>query len=238
MCGEQRLRQLAATRRVGSPPRVRGTDAESLMERGQARITPACAGNRLQQRQGPQKNKDHPRVCGEQLYPYRALSASMGSPPRVRGTDCPAANASCGCGITPACAGNRIRRKEFNTIKKDHPRVCGEQCVRRESHPRLSGSPPRVRGTGTVSKLPRGFQGITPACAGNSRVCRKSGMDGRDHPRVCGEQSHALALLLFFIGSPPRVRGTGGIFRVQRHDARITPACAGNRYRAGPRRVH
>ena len=50
-----------------------------------------------------------------------------------------------------------------------------------------------------------------------------------DHPRVCGEQAtldggHGVRL-----GSPPRVRGTGGDTFMIQVDGRITPACAGNR---------
>ncbi len=92
-------------------------------------------------------------------------------------------------GITPACAGNRIRLVVSEPDKADHPRVCGEQlvvasfapCVK--DHPRVcgeqelrkvelrevEGSPPRVRGTVHVYQLSYHHQGITPACAGNRK---------------------------------------------------------------------
>ena len=30
-------------------------------------------------------------------------------------------------GIIPACAGNRLRAVLFERLRRDHPRVCGEQ---------------------------------------------------------------------------------------------------------------
>ena len=50
----------------------------------------------------------------------------------------------------------------------------------------------------------------------------------RDHPRVCGEQFFQQKLLLPWIGSPPRVRGTENHIRHGYQFGRITPACAGN----------
>ena len=45
VCGEQRIHSPAVAVLVGSPPRVRGTDAADQGETGDIRITPACAGN-------------------------------------------------------------------------------------------------------------------------------------------------------------------------------------------------
>ena len=110
----------------GSPPRVRGTDRRFQMEDAGLRITPACAGNRrsfsisissagitpacagnsydeLIRRQG---TEDHPRVCGEQNTAFSLVQLTVGSPPRVRGTDVGSSFLVAGRGITPACAGN------------------------------------------------------------------------------------------------------------------------------------
>ena len=66
VCGEQAVDLFCEARVVGSPPRVRGTEARKIAAEHTGGITPACAGNRnilMQKRNGKQ---DHPRVCGEQ----------------------------------------------------------------------------------------------------------------------------------------------------------------------------
>ena len=72
----------------------------------------------------------------------------------------------------------------------------------------MQGSPPRVRGTvfhiRIVVRIPR----ITPACAGNREGVLSWTNDGKDHPRVCGEQVLGMTLARRMVGSPPRVRGT------------------------------
>ena len=45
VCGEQLLRLLILYQPEGSPPRVRGTEAEAVLKAMLNRITPACAGN-------------------------------------------------------------------------------------------------------------------------------------------------------------------------------------------------
>ena len=46
---------------------------------------------------------------------------------------------------------------------------------------------------------------------------------------MCGEQNFIQGIFKAFIGSPPRVRGTGQYDKVYRKCTGITPACAGNR---------
>ena len=152
-------------------------------------------------------------------------------------------------GITPACAGNSVGLPARAADPGDHPRVCGEQSASKRPWRTGKGSPPRVRGTGTVDLFCEARVGITPACAGNSapyalitsalgdhpRVCgeqqvRESICGLRlDHPRVCGEQHHTTAWPVWPGGSPPRVRGTVCKKRKAPCSIGITPACAGNR---------
>ena len=74
-----------------------------------------------------------------------------GSPPRVRGTVRGIVILPLPARITPACAGNSFAGKDTNAKGKDHPRVCGEQHYRIGENWDSDGSPPRVRGTGTIS---------------------------------------------------------------------------------------
>ena len=74
------------------------------------RITPACAGNSATQNLYIEGDKDHPRVCGEQDFMLEDFMLEDGSPPRVRGTVWGSVMTAGGYRITPACAGNSIKR--------------------------------------------------------------------------------------------------------------------------------
>ena len=127
VCGEQATlsHKLAASQ--GSPPRVRGTAHGTNPGRPGERITPACAGNSQKLNSPCNLDKDHPRVCGEQLACFCFCLTYKGSPPRVRGTGTGKRSSCRNKGITPACAGNRVLKTPVMALSKDHPRVCGEQ---------------------------------------------------------------------------------------------------------------
>ena len=108
MCGEQNQLLMDQVPIPGLPPRVRGTVHLCARSRRRSRITPACAGNRYTHRGPPRYRGDHPRVCGEQTALREASLGRKGSPPRVRGTAWLILSHYALCGITPACAGNRI----------------------------------------------------------------------------------------------------------------------------------
>ena len=131
------------------------------------------------------------------------------------------------CRITPACAGTSRRLPYSTTRAKDHPRVCGDKQSSRRRATTLLGSPPRVRGQDIEHPVLCAPVGITPACAGTSRVCESFYFCREDHPRVCGDKRTQTQRQRDRRGSPPRVRGQvterGGAPVV----FRITPACAG-----------
>ena len=91
------------------------------------------------------------------------------------------------------------------------------------------GSPPRVRGKAECRHRNSLCRGITPACAGKSRVCPAFQFVDGDHPRVCGEKICKAAKGRFIRGSPPRVRGKECRVEARFSDNGITPACAGKR---------
>ena len=151
MCGEQHFPVVSSCAPVGSPPRVRGTVGAWGMRLFPARITPACAGNSIVPQKSPSGSEDHPRVCGEQHIQKQTQIFEQGSPPRMRGTETSPNPCSTGYRITPACAGNSIYLFFLTLLLRDHPRVCGEQTTRSAWTDSISGSPPRVRGTVSLS---------------------------------------------------------------------------------------
>ena len=167
-------------------------------------------------------------MCGEQKHFLLRSTACLGSPPRVRGTEKGRRMNKIIIRITPACAGNRYHVPNGGKRDPDHPRVCGEQRIRSFNGSKISGSPPRVRGTGLEAASSQIGSRITPACAGNRKTRWRSAAGAKDHPRVCGEQRVVQSSRGERVGSPPRVRGTGPLLLKSELFPRITPACAGN----------
>ena len=76
----------------------------------------------MQKRNG---KRDHPRVCGEQDMEKHVAIVQGGSPPRVRGTELIDVEPLGIQRITPACAGNRLKKARhfyilFCQIKRIH----------------------------------------------------------------------------------------------------------------------
>ena len=73
-------------------------------------ITPACAGKSWRVLNRNLERGDHPRVCGEKALLRLLTAGAAGSPPRVRGKERNCPLVSWYLGITPACAGKRLKR--------------------------------------------------------------------------------------------------------------------------------
>ena len=169
------------------PPRMRGRGAANALVKNFGRITPAYAGKRPWGCSPRRRQRDHPRVRGEELKRWRPRRAALGSPPRARGRVADELTTRHLSGITPACAGKSI-----------HPGD-GILC--------LLGSPPRARGrAGIAFPLAQALR-ITPACAGKSLPEEHITIAVQDHPRVRGEERIGDVVSHNGQGSPPRTRG-------------------------------
>ena len=127
--------------------------------------------------------------------------------------------------------------------------MCGEKELAQYVPVQYVGSPPHVRGKvpSICENLER--MGITPACAGKSRIRagrgaafgdhpppayagkskirRKGRWQHRDHPRVCGEKTQIGQVVHPDWGSPPRMRGKEVGVSGDGLQLGITPAYAG-----------
>ena len=101
---------------LGSPPHTRGTRLRHFIRRLSHRITPAYAGNTSLYIPCHLLHWDHPRIRGEhhcQAYPE---SSFEGSPPHTRGTPFTLLSPQNHSGITPAYAGNTVKRSRRKAI--------------------------------------------------------------------------------------------------------------------------
>ena len=110
-------------------------------------------------------------------------------------------------GITPAYAGKSQWAGGLVVSIGDHPRICGEKPVGAEMGAIVPGSPPHMRGKGSIYGDTLKGTGITPAYAGK-RLKRPMGdASAEDHPRICGEKYYTLRRDQLAEGSPPHMRG-------------------------------
>ena len=110
------------------------------------------------------------------------------------------------------------------------PAYAGKSFFLFSPFPLLTGSPPPMRGK--VKFYTSGGTGvrITPAYAGKSRSHSLSSSGLWDHPRLCGEKSHAVPAHQRRLGSPPPMRGKASCPAFSKAFPRITPAYAGKRH--------
>ena len=212
-----------------SPPRVRGKVCHTMAEAKGLGITPAYAGKSRCNLPSTAPWKDHPRVCGEKPPLEETGNPVQGSPPRMRGKAILRSSPAQLVGITPAYAGKRSACSPPSPHSRDHPRVCGEKWNKLHFGEDCQGSPPRVRGKVVSFLKKRCCIGITPACAGKSRLASVASFVLRDHPRVCGEKQIPQTFISRSRGSPPRVRGKVTFASGCSYAVGITPACAGKR---------
>ena len=87
MRGEQAGLNIVFSIGKGSPPHARGAVRLSLPLSGDTGITPACAGSSLLGVLCDGRQRDHPRMRGEQLARTLRHWLRKGSPPHARGAD-------------------------------------------------------------------------------------------------------------------------------------------------------
>ena len=232
VCGENNDEQRRATRKTGSPPRVRGKPAAPAPCRRSSGLTPACAGKTLLYRLTGSRAGAHPRVCGENSACDGQHTPASGSPPRVRGKRRLRGRRARRRGLTPACAGKTRPGGCPAPGTRAHPRVCGENAERGKEPVQSVGSPPRVRGKQVHPLDELLGQGLTPACAGKTGEAPGRGGHAPAHPRVCGENSMRITSAGATFGSPPRVRGKHVPVVLDLQGFRLTPACAGKTCRS------
>ena len=75
-------------------------------------ITPACAGKSAWRFPPQSSAGDHPRLCGEKRLNGSLKRQLKGSPPLVRGKEATSERMTGSRGITPACAGKRLKKSK------------------------------------------------------------------------------------------------------------------------------
>ena len=192
----------------GDHPRMRGEDTTFFFAPYVLPwITPACAGKTPLPGGVPQRTGDHPRMRGEDMTCTLPGCLATGSPPHARGRRKKTMLTRQDFRITPACAGKTMSDGDFHTVTPDHPRMRGEDQKIPHRQPLAVGSPPHARGRRRRARRQRRRRGITPACAGKTKVYRALQQGNADHPRMRGEDHWTAIDNANIHGSPPHARG-------------------------------
>ncbi len=152
----------------GSSPHARGTPSVRVPHVNELGIIPACAGNTKTVRVITECSWDHPRMRGEHMKFAVQQDDGSGSSPHARGTQTVRGPYVFPRGIIPACAGNTLMALGIRGVPRDHPRMRGEHWPSSTPLTSRPGSSPHARGTHPNIKRETVFNGIIPACAGNT----------------------------------------------------------------------
>ena len=150
---------------------------------------------------------DHPRGCGEHLNAMLSTLTIMGSSPRMRGALLSMKAGDTSVRIIPADAGSTSFVLARISLRKDHPRGCGEHRSLLFAKQSAQGSSPRMRGAQSRFLSTLRPAGIIPADAGSTSPASGESILTGDHPRGCGEHHSAFIGLRSSGGSSPRMRG-------------------------------
>ena len=128
-CGEHLSKRSHGCSREGSSPRMRGALRTRLRATLRRRIIPADAGSTHTFSALTCIAEDHPRGCGEHIFPNQLIQFQEGSSPRMRGARQCKRHAFSHYGIIPADAGSTGLSAELIDCQEDHPRGCGEHAT-------------------------------------------------------------------------------------------------------------
>ena len=130
------------------------------------RFIPACAGIGTELRCQGGLTAVHPRLCGDRASMVFIPSLASGSSPPVRGSGGVENVRESGGRFIPACAGIGPPQPMIFQARAVHPRLCGDRYSISMKHIEDGGSPPPVRGSGTLEYIHTVEQRFIPACAG------------------------------------------------------------------------
>ena len=146
-------------------------------------------------------------MCGDYKDETALLLSEFDTTPRVRGLlgMPPAVRAV--RRYNPACAGTTRTRLGNMSLRRIHPRVCGDYSGTSDHLKVNADTTPRVRGLPTPKSFAYGKFRYNPACAGTTQSYGNTARMLAIQPRVCGDYIVAWVDNLHIVDTTPRVRG-------------------------------
>ena len=208
-CGERKCCIGFNIYRLGSSPRMWGTDffAQDCVKL--ARFIPTHVGNGAHGNPQHDASRVHPHACGERWLAADSRAFAYGSSPRMWGTASTADSRQSECRFIPTHVGNGSGLGAVRPFRPVHPHACGERqrcCTDLQLD---LGSSPRMWGTVSLA-LDQAVQlRFIPTHVGNGGRTRIPARCAPVHPHACGERWIRSSRFMLDSGSSPRMWGTG-----------------------------
>ena len=212
---------------VGSSPRMRGKPTVARFRGENGGLIPAHAGKTGVYASWRAPARAHPRACGENVRQLGWFWLVLGSSPRMRGKLDFLRKNSGSVRLIPAHAGKTSIWLLTSSMRRAHPRACGENTIFAPETPYTKGSSPRMRGKPLGGRPHNTPHRLIPAHAGKTAPPPAHSIHEWAHPRACGENVSRSVQSVTFSGSSPRMRGKHGWGVVGEFEEGLIPAHAG-----------
>ena len=187
-CGERGTNDVLSLTPSGSSPRVWGTASMRALGFSYFRFIPTGVGNGLISMSKSPAKAVHPHGCGERLYAVAVNREYHGSSPRVWGTGFPIVPGKEKWRFIPTGVGNGSSIHNSPTSYPVHPHGCGERTIQGPHGLCISGSSPRVWGTGMTGVRGQIDSRFIPTGVGNGSAHDIKRAVSAVHPHGCGER--------------------------------------------------
>ena len=196
---------------------VSGVTGSSPLTRGKRRridpvpetvgLIPAHAGTTSGSCHWHQGSRAHPRSRGENASLGRGTPLATGSSPLTRGKPQHLLTEQLENGLIPTHTGKTASSKSHRPRTRAHPRSRGENRAEK-AHPAFQkGSSPLMRGKHDDTAQSGQYEGLIPAHAGKTVLCRLVWPCWWARPRSCGENAELEATPILGQGLSPLMRG-------------------------------
>ncbi len=227
-CGGHYYTAILITVSLGSSPRLRGTRGRTGVPRHGGRFIPAPAGDTKNRSDLTKRQAVHPRACGGHVVRRRRVDRTLGSSPRLRGTQSSPRSNCARDRFIPAPAGDTIMFGPIISSSTVHPRACGGHIAAMKIDVSGCGSSPRLRGTRRRNGAAHRRRRFIPAPAGDTQHPPRHSRPCAVHPRACGGHAVRDDASDGDGGSSPRLRGTLAADEIRPVGVRFIPAPAGD----------
>ena len=169
-CGERPAHRHTNAGKVGSSPRMWGTQHCRLPQCRQLRFIPTHVGNATDLERFFRRFTVHPHACGERLLVRLFGGACRGSSPRMWGTLGLCRWRQTPSRFIPTHVGNAKHALRHRAAISVHPHACGERIKKPIAGDGAGGSSPRMWGTRSWNLMRCWKTRFIPTHVGNANI--------------------------------------------------------------------
>ena len=175
----------------------------------------------------------HPHGCGERNTSIGSYKPSVGSSPRLWGTQKGFTGFLLGYRFIPTAVGNATSQADRAISDAVHPHGCGERWYANNPVMAKAGSSPRLWGTPRHEVALQASIRFIPTAVGNASPSLAPVAQNTVHPHGCGERRPTVLSSVANHGSSPRLWGTPGCVWRWVYPCRFIPTAVGNAHAQG-----